>query len=147
MSIISSGNFTNNSAIVCLDSNKKLPALTLGAASSSTTTTDSGFKLEPVVSRDYLTASEYVDEIEMVSRLESDSSAEGNYTFELYKFVTKLQILNNGRPMSFRLFRKLYQRRQLEDVERIFVKYLGKKTQEQHKGQDKAPEKEQQGRY
>lgn len=135
VSIISSGTFTNNSALVCFDDKKKFPAL-----GASCTYSDAGLKLEPIASKDYLTASEYVDEIEMVASLESNSPVNGKYIFELYRFVTKLQIVSNGRPISFRLFRKLYQSRHLDDVEKIFVKYLSSKEQEdgQHEEQEDA---------
>lgn len=63
----------------------------------------------------------------MVDRIESqlsDNDAAGKYIFELYKFLTKVQIVNDGRPISFDLFRRLYQTRRLGGVHRAFVDYL-----------------------
>lgn len=75
--------------------------------------------------------------MEMLSRFEkqqttaSDGGDDGKYIFEFYRFLTKLQIVNNGRPISFHLFKKLYQSHQLDDVEKVFVKYLNNKQGQQ----------------
>lgn len=72
--------------------------------------------------RDVLTANQYVEELEMVAQF-ATLSKEGRYIYEFYKFLTKVQIMSDGRPISFRLFRKLYQEHKFDDLERKFAKY------------------------
>lgn len=107
ISIVNTGPFINHSSIL-----KKENMMFSSRMSAA-------IKAEP---RDVLTANQYVEELAMVGQF-ATLSTEGRYIFEFYKFLTKVQIMSDGHPISFRLFRQLYQERKFDYLERKFIKY------------------------
>lgn len=115
VSIISTGNFINNASVVGF--NPQQPAAGPSSLSPLLAITSGSWET--------LTPRQYVDELEMLPLLASNLE-NGEYFAEFYKFLTKLQIMLDGSPIGFRLFRKLYNARHLENVERQFARYIQK---------------------